>query len=335
MENEIIEAPQKSVPAREIGVITAEVKEIRRQAQNMALMYAIEIGRRLVEAKSVLNHGEWGAWLHDEVEFSQSTANNFMRLFDEYGSAQISIFGATANSQTFANLPYSKALLLLSLPADERESFAETEDADGKTVRELKAAIEDRNRARETAENERRQRIEIEARISRAEEAAKRAEEAERTAQAMNDRVRTLEEELAAAAEKEKKARERLKEAQKNPKIPPETMKEIRAEAEKAARTTAQSEIAEQIEESKKAAEEAETRVKLAEQLRDTYEKELEDAKKKLKVSNPDVAAFKVLFEEVQRTARAMKEKISAVEKSDPEMAEKLKSALAAFAKTL
>ena len=58
------------MPARDIGIVTAEIKEIRRDANNMALMYAIEIGRRLVEAKSVLPHGEWGDWLKNEVDFS-------------------------------------------------------------------------------------------------------------------------------------------------------------------------------------------------------------------------------------------------------------------------
>jgi len=91
MENQITQ------PVREIEVVTAEIKEIKRQAQNMALMYAIEIGRRLVEAKSVLPHGKWGEWLKCEVNFSQATANNFMKLFEEYGSAQISIFGAVSN----------------------------------------------------------------------------------------------------------------------------------------------------------------------------------------------------------------------------------------------
>ena len=79
MENQITQ------PVREIEVVTAEIKEIKRQAQNMALMYAIEIGRRLVEAKSVLPHGKWGEWLKCEVNFSQATANNFMKLFEEYG----------------------------------------------------------------------------------------------------------------------------------------------------------------------------------------------------------------------------------------------------------
>ena len=94
MEN-VVEVKASSVPVREIGVITAEIKDLCRQAQTMALLFAVEIGRRLEEAKRALPYGAWGDWLKSEVEFSQSTANNFMRLFEEYGSSQISIFGAS------------------------------------------------------------------------------------------------------------------------------------------------------------------------------------------------------------------------------------------------
>ena len=81
MENQI-QVTNQSAPAREIGVITAEIKDLCRQAQTMALLYAVEIGRRLDEAKRALPYGKWGEWLKNEVEFSQSTANNFMRLFE-------------------------------------------------------------------------------------------------------------------------------------------------------------------------------------------------------------------------------------------------------------
>ena len=125
MENAVAEIKKESAPAREIGIITAEIKDLCRQAQTMALLYAVEIGRRLDEAKRALPYGKWGEWLKNEVEFSQSSANNFMKLYEEYGAAQISIFGASVDSQTFANLPYSKALQLLAVPRDEREAVAE------------------------------------------------------------------------------------------------------------------------------------------------------------------------------------------------------------------
>lgn len=54
MENAVAEIKKESAPAREIGVITAEIKDLCRQAQTMALLYAVEIGRRLDEAKRAL-----------------------------------------------------------------------------------------------------------------------------------------------------------------------------------------------------------------------------------------------------------------------------------------
>ena len=74
------------------------------------------------------------------------------KLYEEYGAAQISIFGASVDSQTFANLPYSKALQLLAVPRDEREAFAEEVGAADLSVKELKAAIEERDRAKKEAE---------------------------------------------------------------------------------------------------------------------------------------------------------------------------------------
>jgi hypothetical protein len=126
---------------RDIGTVTAEIRTLVGQARQIQLCYAVEIGRRLTEAKSILPHGEWGRWLEGEVEFSQRKANMLMQLFDEFGAAQIGIFGAETNSQTFANLPYTKALALLSMSEEERETFAEEHDVEGMSVRELQEAV--------------------------------------------------------------------------------------------------------------------------------------------------------------------------------------------------
>ena len=74
---------------RDIKTVTTEIRTLHRQAQCMVLGYAIEIGRRLKEAKAMLDHGQWGPWLREEVDFSQSSANNFMRIFEEYGAQQM------------------------------------------------------------------------------------------------------------------------------------------------------------------------------------------------------------------------------------------------------
>ena len=95
----------------------------------------------------MLSHGEWGKWLKEEIHYSKSSANNMMRIFDAYGSTQMGLFGPEANSQTFGDLEYSKALALLSVPAEEREQFAQEVDAEHISVRQLKAAIQERDAA--------------------------------------------------------------------------------------------------------------------------------------------------------------------------------------------
>ena len=112
---------------RPIEVITSEIRFYKVQAGSAI----IEIGKRLHEAKLCLPHGAWGEWLQNEVEFSERTAQNFMRIAREYQNPQM--IADMGNSAT-------KALLLLSLPAEDREDFvAETHIIDGeaKTVAEM------------------------------------------------------------------------------------------------------------------------------------------------------------------------------------------------------
>lgn len=136
---------------RTIGMVTQEINQLTAQAQRLILGHAIEIGRRLTEAKQMLSHGEWGKWLKEEIHYSKSSANNMMRIFDAYGSTQLGLFGPEANSQTFGDLEYSKALALLSVPAEEREQFAQEVDAKHISVRQLKAAIQERDAAQKQA----------------------------------------------------------------------------------------------------------------------------------------------------------------------------------------
>lgn len=113
----------------------------------MMLNNVIEIGRRMCEVKAMLPHGNFGNWIKENTGYSVSTANNFMRLFNEYADDQITLFGAVANSQTLGNLSYSKALELLALPSGEREEFVKTHNVEGMSTRELKEAIKERDAA--------------------------------------------------------------------------------------------------------------------------------------------------------------------------------------------
>lgn len=94
------------------------------------------IGRALIEAKEQLSHGEWGRWLEEKVNFSQSSAENYMRIAQQV-SAESSLL----------SLPYSKILALLSLPENERETFADANNAKDKSVAQIKQLIRERDEA--------------------------------------------------------------------------------------------------------------------------------------------------------------------------------------------
>ena len=55
--------------------LAVEIITFDRQAKITAVSCAIEIGERLLEAKELVPHGEWGKWLKENVNYSQSTAN--------------------------------------------------------------------------------------------------------------------------------------------------------------------------------------------------------------------------------------------------------------------
>ena len=51
-----------------------------RQAAKASLERAIEAGEYLIEAKECVGHGDWLAWLADNVTFSDRSAQAYMRL---------------------------------------------------------------------------------------------------------------------------------------------------------------------------------------------------------------------------------------------------------------
>nr|WP_287705079.1 DUF3102 domain-containing protein [Dehalobacter sp.] len=90
-----------SVTDRTPLVIAAEINTIKRQMEKIFLVHAIEIGRRLKEAKDLLPHGGWGKWLEESVSYSQITADRLMRIYSVYGSNQPSLLRAGAGTAEF------------------------------------------------------------------------------------------------------------------------------------------------------------------------------------------------------------------------------------------
>ena len=173
------------------GLIAAEINKIKEDTKRILIYNSIEIGRKLTEAKEMLPHGEWGKWLKTEVDYSKTTANNLMKIFQEYGSEQINLLGDNLKSQTFENLNYSQATLLLGVPAEEREKFVEENNVEEMSARELKKAIEELKKTEEEKEK-----------------ALKAMEEAEEKARQESEARQALEDAFNSGAEERRKLEE-------------------------------------------------------------------------------------------------------------------------------
>ncbi len=313
---------------REIGVITSEIKDICRQAQSMALMYAVEIGRRLTEAKEVLPHGEWGEWLKNEVEFSERSAQNFMKLFREYGSSQLSFFSVASNPQTFANLPYSKALALLAVPEEEREEFAEEVKVDELSVKELQEAIKERDLAKKQLEEISAERDQLVKKLDVQKEVSQNVAQNAHEALKENE---SLKEKVSKSEGKLKELRKELKEAKENPTVSDEVLQKIRAESEEMVRKELEEASQKAMSEVKEKISAAEQRADAAENAKKEAEGLTEDLRKKLKLANPKVTVFKTLFEDLQETYAKLQVVYHEIIDESPELAKGLQAALFSF----
>lgn len=284
---------------RGIETITEEIIFYK----NVGGQAVIEIGRRLTEAKAQLKHGEWLPWLREKVEFSETSAQNFMRIAREYG-----------NTHLVGDLGASKALVLLALPASERENFAsekhlvngEEKSVSEMSKRELEEAIRQRKlaelKAAETARELDRQKeatAEAEAAAEKAQEAAEAAraevEDAKSISLAAQERTAELERELKALREKPVDVAVQTVDASA------EQIAAAVKEAEKAAKAKRDA--------ARKAVENAEAGRKAAEEQAAALRAELEKARKSAAaMDNKALAEFGVLFRQAQETVNRLTE---------------------------
>ena len=299
---------------RGIKDITEEIIYIRNAAQNMALLYACEIGRRLVEAKALLNHGEWMPWLEEKVLFSQASANRFMRLYREYGDK---ISELNANSSTMINLSVTNALSLLALPENERESFAEEHNAELLSNTELEKLIKERDEAIKRAEEAETAKAEVEALVEETERERDEAEEAARIAAEREKDTKidldSAERKVAALMAENKELKERpvdvaveideeaIRKAAEEAKA--ETEKEWKAKLSDAEQGAVNAER--ELDELKEKLREAESKLEDAgaddRAEKERLEKEVENLSKRLMMSDRTVAVFQVHFDSVQK----------------------------------
>ncbi len=328
---------------RDLPTITAEIRMIDQQAKQYVVQAVVEIGRRLEEAKSMLEHGQWGAWVKEELGYSQSTAQNYMKIYKEFGADQLTLDGAVANSQALGNLSYTKALKLLALPAEEREEFVEAHDVEGMSTRELERVIKERDAAQTSAELAQKRAEDLQGKleeISRTHEEALR-EESRRTCEAvelangeaakrkvMEAQLAELTKEAQKAEEDAEQARAQLAELKKNPEIPAEKLLELTEAAKEEVRKEAQEQVQKELAKRKEEADRLEKAIREAKEAQAKAEAEAMEIRKKLAVSDPGVVEFKYHFEQLQKdwaSARSCYEKVAA---KDAEAAKKLQAAM-------
>lgn len=303
---------------RQIADVT---QDIRRKTGEF-LATAIEIGRMLFEAKSMVEPGGWSKYIEEELPFSHSWANNYMKLYTEFGSDQTSLFG---NSQTFMKLRPTQALEVLRLPEAEREAFVESHDVEEMSTRQLRQAVQDQ------LDEEKRRREKVEKDLESAQaalrdanqnvidmqqqlSAAKSSEgawqkefdklEAEKYLAETGEKnaikkVEVLEKQLKEARAKEKTVRAELKQAREHPEVPESVMEALRKEAEADAAQQATADIQKQLDTANAALAEANAKVKAAED-------KLVAAQNNQKMNDQDLMAVQTLGQQMLAMANSI-----------------------------
>ena len=125
--------------------VAADINKVKLNLAVAVVVSSIEIGRLLLEAKALVPHGEWGAWLAANVDFSESKAQSLMRRYKEFGDGQIDMITGTSDLDFFSFLSDSQMDALLALPKPERREFVEEHreelESGEMSVRDMKAEI--------------------------------------------------------------------------------------------------------------------------------------------------------------------------------------------------
>ena len=230
---DIINVESQAVGVRTAETIATEINTIKRQTQKIMLASSIEIGKRLTEAKELVDHGQWSQWLQKNVNYSERTAQNLMRVYDQYGEkfgmTEMDSLFASGAPNVFEELSYTQALALLSLPTEEeREQFVEENDVANMSTREMQDAIKAKVDAEARAND-------AEARASDAErmvvQEQQRADLAEKNLENVKAQLRNADEQKTDILEQARKEREtlaaRVKELEARPAVSQDQTEEI------------------------------------------------------------------------------------------------------------
>ena len=118
---------------------TAEILILKDQtAQNI-----IEIGRRLIEVKERLEHGEYLKWLKEKVDFTERTAQRFVKVATVF-----------SNTTPVSHLGTRKLLALAGLDEEDRQEVIKENKVEDMTTRELERVVKEKKEIKKQLEEE-------------------------------------------------------------------------------------------------------------------------------------------------------------------------------------
>ena len=178
----------------ELSLLGGLALQAKTLAQSAA-MNMLQLGRVLCEAKPLVPHGEWDAWIRDNAYMKRRTAETYMQAYKTFGlNAKIAELGTT------------KVMKLLPMNEEEREELLAEHDVSAMSTRQLDEAIrqqkekliqEARAEVQEEIERERKARIAAEQRAITAEN------KPPEPSQEVEARIKAVMEETRAEAQKE------------------------------------------------------------------------------------------------------------------------------------
>lgn len=290
-----------SVSVRSVDTITSEIIGIAGQTAQILFLSACEMGKRMLEAKELTGHGEWGAYLDGlckQLGIGKSTAHNWMRMYQEYGDSP--------NFQALGNLNYTKAVKLLTLPEETREEILQENNVEDMSTRELEQAIREKKAAQEM--------------LAIAQE---NTEDLRRQLDARQKENGKLQAALDKADSERAAALKDIQRLTENPEIPPEQQDKLRAEG----RAKAQAEYDAKLKAAQEEAAEKECARKGMEDALVEAQKQIKELSARSKLSSQDAVSFEILYNQIVSSYNTMMGYLLKVEASDPELGKKFRYA--------
>lgn len=119
--NNSVDSVNESQVDKSTSIVTLDTRANKiRKLQEDVQSGIIKIGRELLEAKKEIPHGGWADWLKKEFEWTQQTANRFMRVAERFG-----------NLNNVVQFKPSTLQAMLALPEGEEEAFIEAQATAG------------------------------------------------------------------------------------------------------------------------------------------------------------------------------------------------------------